>query len=65
MLQISDTSFSNRTQQQPISLLEFFIKSKGLQGGLATFLTRSYRHFSESQWQFTLLPLVNNVAQLV
>ena len=64
MLQIQDSRHMKRSQQ-PASLLELFIKSKGLSAGFTSFMETSNKYLSESHWQYTLLPLVTSIGKLV
>lgn len=60
----TDSRYYVSRAQHSMSLLEMFLRGKGAQHSLALF-AEGQQNVSEVQWQFTLLPLVTIVGQLV
>lgn len=65
MLQLTDSLHNVYKTNQRISLLELFLRGKGSITGLSLLVERPYRNISETQWQYTLLPLTTIIGQLV
>lgn len=64
VLQLSDCRFKQRPNR-PTTLLEQFLRGKGLQAGLWTLLEENCRDLDDFQWRNTLLPLATTVGQLL
>ncbi|XP_059616440.1 nuclear pore complex protein Nup160 homolog [Phlebotomus argentipes] len=64
-LQLSDARQYLLKTNQPCTLLELFLKSKGWQMALSHYTCGNYRMLTEHQGQTTLLPLATIVGQLV
>ncbi|XP_037026302.1 nuclear pore complex protein Nup160 homolog isoform X2 [Bradysia coprophila] len=62
-LQLSDARHIPRSVQ-PITLLELFLRGKGIVTGLSA-LNLQFKKLTDQQWQYTLVPLVKNIGQLV
>lgn len=67
MLQISAANRRIIRPQQPITLLEFFLRSRGLQAGWAAFVDAHPKQSGadETKWSHTMLPLVAALGQLM
>lgn len=50
---------------QTTSVLDQFLYDRGLKSGMASYAKFSDKHFSETQWQYTLLPLSMCVGELM
>lgn len=50
---------------QNCSLLEYFLRSKGMLAALAVLARSPYKDNTDPQWHVTLLPLVSIVGQLL
>lgn len=62
-LQLSDPRHIQRSVQ-PITLLELFLRGKGIVTGLSM-LNLQFKKLIDQQWQNTLVPLVKVIGQLV
>lgn len=62
-LQLSDPRQVQRSVQ-PITLLELFLRGKGICTGLSM-LNLQFKKLTDQQWQNTLVPLVKVIGQLV
>lgn len=59
---------ASRTQnqnQQSITLLELFLRGRGIHTGLQLLVACQSQSVKNAQWQVTLLPLVTIIGQLV
>jgi len=65
LIQLSDTRQYINRPQQATSLLEMFLRAKGSHTAIALLAEGHYRHVTDPQWQFSLLPLITIVGQLV
>lgn len=67
VLQISVASRRIIRPQQPITLLEFFLRSRGLQAGWTAYVDANpkQRDADGAQWSQTMLPLVTALGQLM
>lgn len=68
MLQISAASRRIIRPLQPVTLLEFFLRSRGLQAGWTAYVEANpqrQRVAKGSQWSQTLLPMVTALGQLL
>lgn len=67
VLQISPGSRRIIRPQQPITLLEFFLRSRGLHAGWTAFADAHPKRSNadEPQWTQTMLPLVAALGQLM
>lgn len=63
-LQLSDCRYKSRPSH-PTTLLEQFLRGKGLEAGVWLLLQDHCRDFEDSQWKNTLLPLTSIVGQLL
>lgn len=64
VLQLSDCRYKHRLNY-PTTLLEQFLRGKGLQAGLWSLFGNKASDASEVQWKNALLPLVNCIGQLL
>lgn len=64
ILQLTDSRYYVSRAQHSMSLLEMFLRGRGAKYSLALFAD-AQQNTSDVQWQFTLLPLVTIVGQLV
>lgn len=62
-MQLSDPRQIQRSVQ-PITLLELFLRGKGIVTGLSM-LNLQFKKLADQQWQNTLVPLVKIIGQLV
>lgn len=64
VLQLSDSRYKQRSPN-PTTILEQFLRGKGAITGLSLLVEGPYRNFGDPHWQFTLVPLVNIIGQLL
>lgn len=64
VLQLSDCRYKQRLNY-PTTLLEQFLRGRGLQAGLWSLIGNSPIDVQDVQWKNTLLPLVNSIGQLL
>lgn len=63
-LQLSDCRYKSRPNH-PTTLLEQFLRGKGLEAGVWLLLQEDCRDLNNFQWKNTLLPLTSIVGQLL
>lgn len=63
-MQLTDARYKVRTTN-PTTILEQFLRGRGAITGLSLLMDDAHCSVSEINWQYTLVPLVNIIGQLM